>query len=233
MMTMHLAVLICFCIYGTNAVKHYGMIPSVDMHNTVQEHAKKFLENDMELVSVFMTNNHHVHNGSDFLSEIGEYNKTVNDIFASSIHSFGESVIRARNPVNGKCEGHGNIHDNLSDDQINLICGSLAGGAGQAVSTIIEVVESKVCTEAGTGHPLPSCKTIIGFIRGTGQGFTTIEVNQYCPAFLSFFVGCKGNNAKAHAEDNKIEMTAFNSQKDYDCDNANKGQNRCVETTVG
>lgn len=47
------------------------MIPLVDVHNTVQEHAKKFLENDMELVSVFTMDNYHVHNGSDFLSEIG------------------------------------------------------------------------------------------------------------------------------------------------------------------
>lgn len=46
-MTMHLAALICFCISATNAVKHYGMIPLVDVHNTVQEHAKKFLENNM------------------------------------------------------------------------------------------------------------------------------------------------------------------------------------------
>lgn len=227
---MHLAALICFCISATNAVKHYGMIPSVDVHNTVQEHAKKFLENDMELVSVFTTDNHHVHNGSDFLSEIGIYNKTVNDIFALSTHSSRESAIGARNPVNGKCQGHGNIHDNLSDDQIKLICGSLAGGAGQAVSTIIEVVESKVCTEAGTGHPLQSYKTIVGFFKGTGQGFTTIEVNNYCPAFLSFFVGCKGNNAKAHAESNKIEMTVFNSQKDYNCDTTKE---KCIETTVG
>lgn len=227
---MHLTTLVCFCISATNAVKHYGMVPSVDMHNTIQEHAMKFLETDMELVSVFTANNHDVHNGTDFLSDIGIYNQTINDIFASAIHSFDESPIKARNPVNGKCEGHGNIHDNLNDDQINLICGTLAGGAGQAVNTIIEVVESKVCTEAGTGHPLPSCKTIVGFIRGSGQGFTTIEVNNYCPAFLSLFVGCKGNNAKAYAENRGIEMTAFNTQKDYNCDTSKE---KCVEETVG
>ena len=156
--TMLLAALICFCISTTNAVKHYGMIPSEDMYNTVQEHAKKFLENDMELVSVFTTDNHHIHNGSDFLSEIGIYDKTVDSIFAPSIHNSGESAIGARAAVNGECQGHGNIQDNLSDAQIKLICGTLAGSANAVVHTIIEVVESKVCTEAGTGHPLPSCK---------------------------------------------------------------------------
>ncbi|ODM21320.1 hypothetical protein SI65_02163 [Aspergillus cristatus] len=227
---MHLAALICFCISATNAVKHYGMIPSVDVHNTIQEHAKKFLENDMELVSVFTTDNHHVHNGSDFLTEIGIYDKTVADIFASSIHSSGESAIGARDPVNGKCQGHGNIQDNLSDAQIKLICGGLSQVAAGSVNAIIEVVESTVRTEAGTGHPLPSCKTIIGFFKFTGAGFTGVEANNFCPDFVSLFVGCKGSDTKAYAENNKIEMSAFNSQKDYNCDN---GGEKCIETTVG
>lgn len=33
-------------------------------------------------------------------------------------------------------------------------------------------------------------------------------------------MGCKGSDTKAYAENNKIEMSAFNSQKDYNCDNA-------------
>lgn len=88
---MHLAAVICSCISVTNAVKHYGMMASVNVHNTNQEPAKKFSKNDMELVSVFTTDNHH--SGSGFVSEIDIYDKTAADIFASSIYSPEETGI--------------------------------------------------------------------------------------------------------------------------------------------
>lgn len=135
---MHLASLACFCVSAASTVKHYGMIPSEDAHNLIEEQ-------------------------------------------------------------NG------------------------------AVSTIIEVIESNLCTEAGTGHPVPSCKTIVGFIKVSSGGFTGVEVGNYCPNFMSLFVKCKGSDAKAYAKNKKIEMTAFNSQKDYNCDKAGE---KCIEMSV-
>lgn len=69
-------------------------------------------------------------------------------------------------------------------------------------------------------------------IKLSGGTVTTLEVNSYCSDFLSFFVKCKGADSKAYAENEKLEMTAFNSQKDYDCKNANNGGNKCIEMTV-
>ncbi|CAK48942.1 hypothetical protein An07g05710 [Aspergillus niger] len=228
--TMRLATLACFCISAASAVKHYGMDPSEDTRNLIEEHARKLLDNDMRLVSVFTTDYHHTHDGSDFLSsEMGIFNKTISEIFVSSTHGSSESALEVRDNINGKCQGHGRIEDNLSDFQIKMICGAISQAAGGGVSAIIEVIESNLCTEAGTGHPVPSCKTIVGFIKTTSAGFTGLEINNYCPDFMSLFVKCKGSDAKAFAEDKKIEMTAFNSQKDYNCDNAGV---KCIEASV-
>lgn len=215
-------------------MKHYGMIPSEEAHSTIEEHAKKLLDNDMRLVSVFTTDNHHAHDGSDFLSsEMGIFNKTVSDIFTLSTHGSRGSAIEARAPVNGQCQGHGQIQDNLSEFQIDMVCGAISQAAAGSVHTIISVIESKMCTEAGTGHPLPSCETVVGFFKVSGAGFTGVEVNKYCPNFLSLFVGCKGSNYEAYAENKNVEMTAFNTQKDYNCDNADKTDAKCIESTAG
>jgi hypothetical protein len=228
---MHLAALVCFCVSAASAVKHYGMVLSEDAHTMIEDYAQKLLDNNMRLVSIFTTDSHHTHDGSDFLSsEMGIFNQTVFDMFVSPTDVSGESAIEARNPVNGQCQGHGNIQDNLSDFQIKMACGAISQAAAGGVSTVIEVIESKICTEAGTGHPVPSCKTIIGFIKVSGAGFTGLEINNYCPDFLSFFVKCKGSDAKAYAEDKNVEMTAFNSQKDYNCDHTKE---KCIEEAVG
>ncbi|OJJ73112.1 hypothetical protein ASPBRDRAFT_194076 [Aspergillus brasiliensis CBS 101740] len=227
---MHLATLACFCISAASAVKHYGIIPSEDAHNLIEEHAKKLLDNDLRLVSVFTTDYHHTHDGSDFLSsEMGIFNKTVFDIFVSPTDNSSASALEVRDNVNGKCQGHGQIEDHLSDFQIKMICGAISQAAGSGVSAIIEVIESNLCTEAGTGHPVPSCKTIVGFIKNTSAGFTGLEINNYCPDFMSLFVKCKGSDAEGYAENKEIVMTAFNSQKDYNCDKAGV---KCIETSV-
>lgn len=229
--TMHFTILFCLCISTASAVNHYGIMPSEDVHSMVEEQAQKFLDNNLRLVSLFTTDSHHSHDGSDFLSsELGIFNQTVLDLFASPVSS---RAIEARGPVDNKCQGHGNIEDNLSKDQIFQVCTSLATAAGIGVNTIIGVAESKICVEAGTGHPLESCKSIMGMIKFGGPTMTFAEVKEYCPQFLSFFVKCKGADAKGYAENRNLEMTAFNSQKDYNCDKANKDGSRCVESNVG
>lgn len=99
--------------------------------------------------------------------------------------------------------------------------------------SIIAVVESKICVEAGTGHPLDSCKTIMSMFNFASSSLTLLEVKHYCPRFLSFFVKCNGADAEGHAENGNIEMTAFNSQKDYNCENANEDGTKCVESHGG
>lgn len=126
----------------------------------IKEQAQKLLNIDMRLASVFTTDSHHTHDGSDFLSsELGIFNKTVYDIFTSSTNGSEESAIEARAAINGQCQGHGRIEDNLSKDQITQLCIGMNGAATTGVAAIIHVIESKVCVEAGTGHPLESCKT--------------------------------------------------------------------------
>lgn len=227
---MHLATLVCFYLSVASAVKHYGMMPSEDMHNMIEQHAKELSDNDMKLVSVFTTDNNRTHDGADFLSsEMGIFNRTVFDMFTSTTHNSRGNAIKARDPVNGQCQGHGQVQDNMSDFQINMVCGAISQSAGGSVNSIIEIIESKICTQAGTGHPVPSCKTIVGFIKFTSAGFTGLEINKYCPDFLSLFVKCKGSDAKAYADNKNIEMTAFNSQKDYNCD---KSGGKCDETSI-
>lgn len=230
---MHLATLVCFCISAASAVKHYGLTPTEDVKNKVENHARALSGNDINLDSLFTTDHHNSHDGADFLAaELGIFNKTISEVFPSPSFNFGKSPLQARKPVNGQCVGHGNIEDNLNSDQITTVCASMAAGAGGGVGQIIGVITSKVCVEAGTGHPLPSCKSIFGFVNTSGGTFTGIMVNAYCPQFLSLFVSCHGSDTKATARDNgALEMTAFNSQKDYNCQ-GNLDGNKCITKSV-
>jgi hypothetical protein len=175
----------------------------------------------------------HAHDGADFLAaELDNVNKTIADIFASHASSFENSPIEARSSINGKCQGHGNIEDRLSNLQINTICYAMASGVAGGVTAIVGVVDSKVCIEAGTGHPLPSCKSSFAYINTVGTTFTGGMVNEYCPQFLSLFVLCHGSDAQATAQSNKaFEMTGFNTQKDYNCKESHRGE-KCVATTA-
>lgn len=71
-------------------------------------------------------------------------------------------------------------HHNSHDGADSLA----AGGMG----SIIGVVDSKICVEAGTADPLPSCKGIFAFVNTSDSTFTGITVNAYCPQFLPVFL---------------------------------------------
>ncbi|CAG8903864.1 unnamed protein product [Penicillium egyptiacum] len=197
---MHLATLVCFCISTASAVKHYSLTPAMDVQNMVENHAWGLLGNDMNLTSLFTTDHHNSHDGADFLAaELGIFNKTIAELFPSPSFDFGDGPFQARNPINDKCQGHGNIQDNLSENQITAVCATVAAGAAGGVGQLIAVVDSKLCVEAGTGHPLPSCKSIFAFIQTSGTTFTGVTVNAYCPQFLSLFVSCHDSDTKATA----------------------------------
>lgn len=66
--TMHLAILFCLCISTASAVDHYGIMSSDHVHSMIEEQAQKLLGNDLRLVSLFTADNHHSHDGSDFIS---------------------------------------------------------------------------------------------------------------------------------------------------------------------
>lgn len=73
------------------------------MQSKIEEYAKKLSDNDMRLVSLFMKDNNHTHDRSDFLSsELGIFNQKVSDGFASSNHDAREGAIEARGPANVK-----------------------------------------------------------------------------------------------------------------------------------
>lgn len=113
------------------------------MQSKLEEYAKKLSDNDMRLVSLFMIDNNHTHDRSDFLSsELG-----ISDVFASSNHDSREGAIEARGPVDGQCEGHGKIEVDLSAFQIKMVCGSIIQAAAGGGSTFLEAIESKICTE--------------------------------------------------------------------------------------
>ncbi|KAL4894402.1 hypothetical protein BDV59DRAFT_200753 [Aspergillus ambiguus] len=206
-------------------------MPPANVHSMIEEHAEKLLDQDLKLVASFTTDMHHTHDGMDFLeAELGIFNKTVYDLFSTP--AYQPNALEARAAVNGECKGHGNIEDNLSENQIEQICIATPLSAMSGVWSIIHVIESKLCVEAGTCHPLESCKTVTGYLKMAGPGLTSFEVKKYCPDFLSFFVKCKGN-AEATAENRGLEMTTFNSQKDYNCNKANKENARRSEQTIG
>ncbi|KAJ5243142.1 uncharacterized protein N7469_001469 [Penicillium citrinum] len=229
----YLGTLFCFCISAASAVKHYGLTPTEDVRNMVNHHVQALSGNGMNLTSLFMTDHIHAHDGADFLAaELGIFNKTIADMFPSHASSLGSNPIQARSSINGKCQGHGNIEDNLSKLQINSICYSIASGAAGGVTAIVGVVDSKVCVEAGTGHPLPSCKSIFAFINTAGTTFTGGMVNTYCPQFLSLFTSCHGSDTQATARSNSaFEMTGFNTQKNYNCQGDHEGE-KCITTSI-
>lgn len=161
---MHLATLVCFCISTASAVKHYGLTPTMEVQNMVENHALGLSGIDVNLTSLFMTDHHNSYDGADFLAaELGIFNKTIAELFPSPSFNFGDNPLQARAPINGKCQGHGNIQDNLSANQITALCATIAAGAAGGVGQLIAVVDSKICVEAGTGHPIPKCKSIFAF----------------------------------------------------------------------
>ncbi|KAJ9209563.1 hypothetical protein DTO166G4_8847 [Paecilomyces variotii] len=232
---MHLATLVCFCISAASAVKHYGLTPTEDVKNMVEYHARALSGNDMNmnLTSLFTTDSQNFHDGADFLAaELGIFNKTIADVFPPHSFKIGNSSLQARSAINGECQGHGNIEDNLSSNQITAVCAAMTSAAVGGVTGLIGVVDSKVCVEAGTGHPLPSCKSIFAIINTSGVTFTSITVNTYCPQFLSFFVACHGADAEATASsDSALELTGFNSQKNYNCQGPHPNE-KCIETSA-
>jgi hypothetical protein len=71
--------------------------------------------NNINLTSLFTTDQLHAYDGADFLvAGLGIFNKTIADIFASHTSSFKNSLIQARSTIKGKFQGHGNIEDSLS-----------------------------------------------------------------------------------------------------------------------
>lgn len=230
---MQLAALFCFCISAASAVKHYGLTPTEDVRNIVNHRVQAFSGDVMNLTSLFTTDALHNHDGADFLAaELGIFNKTLADVFPPHTSSSGHNSIQARAIVEGQCQGHGKIEDNLSSLQINSICYSLAGAAASPITAIIGVIDSNACVESSSGHSVGLCKTIFMMINTAGTTFTGGMVSTYCPAFLSFFVKCKGADAQAHPVNNKdIDMTAFNTQKDRNCDGPTGGE-KCTEVHV-
>ncbi|KOS36280.1 hypothetical protein ACN38_g12991 [Penicillium nordicum] len=108
----------------------------------------------------------------------------------------------------------------------------MAGAAASPITAIIGVIDSNACVESSSGHSVGLCKTISMMINTAGTTFTGGMVSTYCPAFLSLFVKCKGADAQGHPINNKdIDMTAFNTQKDRNCDGPTGGE-KCTEVHV-
>ncbi|GES65828.1 hypothetical protein EURHEDRAFT_460149 [Aspergillus terreus] len=235
---MRSTIIFCLSISAASAMRYYGLMPSEDTASLMKEHFRTLVSDDVRIVARFATDDHGTHDGSDFLAaELGIFNKTVSDIFGLSTHGFNATEARdleARAAVNAQCKGHGRIEDNLTEDQIFQLCTAIALSTASGIWEIIHVIESKMCVEAGTGHPLESCKSVMAFLKMGGSMLSSAEVNHYCAPFLSFFVQCKGADAEApHEKNNGIEMTAFNSQKGYNCDNVEPDGTECAEGTIG
>ncbi|KAJ5516454.1 hypothetical protein N7527_008014 [Penicillium freii] len=130
----------------------------MDVQNMVEKHALGLLGNDINLTSLFTTDHHNSHDGADFLAaELGIFNKTIAELFPSPSFDFGDSALQARNPINGKCQSHGNIQDNLSQNQIIAVCATITAGAAGGVGKLIVVVDSKLCVEADFWHNIYWC----------------------------------------------------------------------------
>lgn len=127
----------------------------------VNHRVQAFSGDVMNLTSLFTTDALHNHDGADFLAaELGIFNKTLADVFPPHTSSSGHNSIQARATVEGQCQGHGKIEDNLSSLQINSICYSLAGAAASPITAIIGVIDSNACVESSSGHSVGLCKTI-------------------------------------------------------------------------
>ena len=234
---MHLSALVIAFASAASAVTHYGLQPDDDLKSQIESHAQALEAQGLNLTSVFRTDEHGTHDGADFLAqELGIINKTISEYFTSSGNIPGNagnmSGIHARAPkIDSQCTGHGNIEDHLSKGQITATCGAMAGAAVGTVNQIVGVVENRLCVEAGTGHPLPACKAILGFTKDSQGPLTAAIVNLYCPDFMSYFTKCKAKvEARAHADKN-IEMVGWSTQKDLTCKPNHKGE-KCIEKSV-
>lgn len=234
---MHLSPLVIAFASAASAVTHYGLQPDDDLKSQIESHAQALDAQGLSLTSVFRTDEHGTHDGADFLSqELGIFNKTISEYFTSSGNVPGNagntSGIHSRGPtIDSQCTGHGSIEDHMSKGQITATCGAISGVAVGGVNQIIGVIENKFCVEAGTGHPLPPCKAILGFFKDSQGPLTAGVVNLYCPDFMSLFTKCKAKiEARAH-NDKKMEMVGWATQKDVECRPNKKGE-KCIDKSV-
>lgn len=234
---MHLSALVIAFASAASAVTHYGLQPDDDFKSQIESHAQELEAQGLSLTSVFRTDEHGTHDGADFLGqEMGIFNKTIAEYFTSSGNipeaAGNTSQISSRAPkLDSTCTGHGNIEDHLSDGQITATCGAIAGAAVGSVNQIIAVVENKFCVEAGTGHPLPPCKAIVGFVKDSQGPLTGAIIGKYCPDFMSLFTKCKAKTEARSHEHKKIEMAAWATQKDLGCKPDTEGEH-CIEPPV-
>ncbi|KAE8420014.1 hypothetical protein BDV36DRAFT_281801 [Aspergillus pseudocaelatus] len=196
-------------------MSYYSLILSVDTASLIKEYFNTLVIDNMSIVARFITDDHGTYDRSDFLAaELGIFNKTVSDIFGPAIYGFNATEARDLEVRAAMCTAI----------SLSTVCG---------IWQIIYVVESKMYIKAGTGYLLESCKSVMGFLKISGPMLISAEVNQYCASFLSFVVKCNGADAEAtYEKNNGIEMTVFNSQKDYNCDNMELDRMEYNEETI-
>lgn len=227
----YIIALLCLWTSLVHAVKYYGMAPVEHVHSAISEHATKLSEDGLELTSMFTTTDFNEHDGCDFLSDAGVFNITLKD-FSSLLNNGPEKhKLERKASKNLGCTANGRIEDKIGDGGTKAACGALAGVAGKATMAVSEVITSKLCVEAGTGHPIETCKTIVSWVLDSGAGFNGIEVNNYCPDFLSYFVKqCDGKGASGTVDSGSIRVSAINTQKDRTCDSVS---GTCTAVSVG
>ena len=222
---------LCALLSVAHATKYYGILANEDMNGVTTEHTTTFSENDFEITSMFASDDLSKYDGTDYLTDAGIFNVTMKEFSSIFGNNPDESKLQSRAPTGDYgCTANGRIEDKIGEAGKNVVCAAMAGAAGKAGMSLSVVIQSKLCVEAGTGHPIESCRTIVSWVLETGAGMNGILVNNYCPDFLSFFVKqCSGKGANGTIRNGDVAVSAINTQKDQTC---NSVTGKCVTESV-
>lgn len=200
-------------ISGVNAVKYFGITPSISGYTTIENYVANFKDDNYEIVSILGNHNHDEKVISDYLATANMYNMTLREALPQAK---GHAALVKRD-TQVTCTT-AKVTDTLGEEKVGNICNALATVAGGTYGAVSMVIYSKNCHDATNGA-LTFCNILIGFFGGGGGILTANTVVMYCPNLLNQFdTQCKNEGGTVQDTVSKNEMTESISQVDRNCD---------------
>lgn len=203
------------------AVKFYGHTLSEDTHTNTMNVLAEALEDSLSYGSLFISSDLATKNGSDFLAENGIPDTTLEEFLAQGnkvyLNDMPSTGINARDPADQLNCQHGAVVDKISPKNQKRICNLVKGLVGGGVGAVAALIDSTVCSEASSGHPV-RCHTIVAFTGVAGVTLSTAEVGDYCSEYLSANdKKCSSEGVSGKTGNKRVNAAVTNTQSEPRC----------------
>lgn len=223
----YIITLLCFYISVVNATKYYGFTPTENQHNTIEKSIAEFIGEDREIVSLLGTHDLVSQDVFDFLASADIYNKTLEDIFTTSIDDI--DVERRAEVDKVKCYKNVKVTDRLGKKNTKHVCNALSTVLASSYASVAAVVHQKKCNEASTGHPT-ACTALVAFAGTAGTVLIPAEFPEVCPYFLNIFDDdCDSTEGEITSRAQNVRVIKTVTQKGVSCSDFDDIDGPCTE----